>query len=241
MGTETLHQSREVQTVGEVVARDYRAADVFEKHGIDFCCGGQVSLAQACQEKGIELATLLKEIEELAQEAVDRSQNYGAWELPFLAEYIVNTHHAYLRENIDSIAAYTQKIAQVHGAGHPEVIKIARIFYKIAADLKQHLIEEEQQLFPAIRKIVELKKAGGAEEAGQLEALRSSLAALTHDHDEIGAAIHAIRALAEDYRVPPDVCNTFAVTYQKLKEFEDDLHKHVHLENNILFLKAALL
>jgi regulator of cell morphogenesis and NO signaling len=241
MGTETLHKSWEAQTVGEVVAGDCRAADVFEKYGIDFCCGGQVGLAKACQEKGIELGTLLSELDQLAQEPADRSQNFGSWELPFLADYIVNTHHAYLRENTGSIAAYTQKIAQVHGAGHPEVIKIARIFYKMAADLKQHLTEEEEQLFPAIRSIVELKKAGGAGQAGQLEALRSSLATLTHDHDEIGAAIHAIRELADDYRVPLDVCNTFAVTYQKLKEFEDDLHKHVHLENNILFLKAARL
>jgi regulator of cell morphogenesis and NO signaling len=229
------------QTIGDLVAKDYRAAGVFEKYGIDFCCGGQVPLAEACREKGIAMAELLGEIEQAAGQPIDRSQNYGAWELPFLADYIVNTHHAYLKENTANIAAYTHKIAEVHGAHHPEVIEIAAIFDKIAADLELHLVEEEQVLFPAIRKIAELAKAGTAQDSGELQALKANLKTLTHEHDEIGAAIHAIRHLASDYAIPGDVCNTFMVTYRKLKEFEDDLHKHVHLENNILFLKAAQL
>ena len=227
------------QTIGDLVAKDYRTAGVFEKYGIDFCCGGKVALAAACQEKGIDLAELVREIGQVAQEPVDRSQNYGAWELPFLADYIVNTHHAYLKENTGSIAAYTRKIAEVHGAHHPEVIEIAAIFDKIAADLELHLREEEEVLFPAIRRIAELAKAGGAQDAGELQALRANLTSLYHEHDEIGAAIHAIRHLARDYAIPGDVCNTFMVTYRKLKEFEADLHKHVQLEINILFLKAG--
>jgi regulator of cell morphogenesis and NO signaling len=229
------------QTIGDLVAKDYRTAGVFEKYGIDFCCGGKVALAAACREKGIDLAELVREIGQVAEEPVDRSQNYGAWELPFLADYIVNTHHAYLKENTGNIAAYTRKIAEVHGAHHPEVIEIAAIFDTIAADLELHLREEEEVLFPAIRKIAALAKAGGAQDAAELQTLRANLTSLYHEHDEIGAAIHAIRHLARDYAIPGDVCNTFMVTYRKLKEFEDDLHKHVHLENNILFLKAGQL
>ena len=229
------------QTIGDFVAQDYRTAEVFEKYGIDFCCGGKVQLATACQEKGIDMDRLVQDLEQSASLPIDRSQNYAAWELPFLADYIVNTHHAYLKENTGSIAAYAHKIAEVHGAHHPEVIEIAAIFDQIAADLALHLREEEELLFPAIRKISALAKTGAAGEADEIEALRGSLKTLTHEHDEIGAAIHAIRHLANDYAIPGDVCNTFVVTYNKLREFEDDLHKHVHLENNILFLKAARL
>jgi regulator of cell morphogenesis and NO signaling len=234
-------ENMDTQTIGDLVAKDYRTAEVFEKYGIDFCCGGKVPLATACREKGIDLEKLHLDLEKAAAEPLDRSQNYAAWELPFLADYIVNTHHAYLKEHTAGISAYTHKIAQVHGAHHPEVIEIAKIFDKIAADLALHLRDEEDLLFPAIRKIVALEKAGAAHDSEDIEQLRAKLATLTHEHDEIGAAIHAIRHLAKDYAIPGDVCNTFMVTYQKLKEFEDDLHKHVHLENNILFLKAARL
>ena len=229
------------QTIGELVAQDYRAAQVFERYGIDFCCGGQVALSEACRLQGIEVAQLLRELHQAASQPIDRSQNYAAWELPFLADYIVNTHHAYLKENTANIAAYARKIAEVHGAQHPEVIEIAVIFDMIATDLTLHLREEEEVLFPAIRKIDALIKAGAAPDSGDLTTLRAILKTLAHEHDEIGAAIHAIRRLANNYAIPFGVCNTFTVTYRKLEEFEDDLHKHLHLENNILFLKAAAL
>jgi regulator of cell morphogenesis and NO signaling len=229
------------QTIGFLVAQDYRTAQVFEKYGMDFCCGGQVALSEACQQQGVDIAQLLQELQQAASQPIDRSQNFAAWELPFLADYIANTHHAYLRENTANIAAYARKISEVHGAHHPEVIEIAVIFDTIATDLTLHLREEEEVLFPAIRKIDGLIKAGAVPDSGEITALRATIKTLTHEHDEIGAAIHAIRRLANNYKIPFGVCNTFTVTYRKLQEFEDDLHKHVHLENNILFLKAAAL
>lgn len=229
------------KTIGQYVAEDYRNAAVFEKYGIDFCCGGQVPLAAACREKGLAPASLEREIEATKSEPIDRSQNYGSWALPFLADYIVNTHHAYLNENTGQIAAYAHKIAEVHGGHHPEVIEIATIFDKIAADMVDHLREEEEVLFPTIKRIDAAQEAGTLPAAKDCEALNASLEKLHLEHEEIGDAVHQIRHLAKDYAVPEDVCNTFVVTYHKLKEFEDDLHKHVHLENNILFLKAAQL
>ncbi|QXE91090.1 iron-sulfur cluster repair di-iron protein [Geomonas subterranea] len=230
-----------VETVGTVVARDFRTAEVFEKYGIDFCCGGNMPLAQACRERGIDLASLQRDLEEAGSRPLERSQNYDAWELPFLADYIVNAHHGYLKESIPTITAYANKIAQVHGPNHPEVVQIAEIFGKVAADLMQHLESEEGQLFPAIRKLTEMRKEGGAPNPEEIKKLKAVLAELGHEHDEVGAAVHEIRRLSKNYAVPADACNTFMVTYQKLKEFEDDLHKHVHLENNILFLKAGKL
>jgi len=228
-------------TVGAIVAADYRTARVFENHGIDFCCGGKISLAEICQQKGLDPATLRQELAAVLSAPVERGHNYDAWSLSFLADYIVNTHHVYLDENTAQIAAYADKIAGVHGDNHPEVIEIAAIFARIATDMAAHLREEEEVLFPTVKRIEAARTAGNPPDADDLAITRTSLGKLDQEHQEIGDAVHAIRHLAHDYAIPDDVCNTFAVTYRKLKEFEDDLHKHVHLENNILFPKAARL
>ena len=227
------------KTIGEIVAADFRTATVFENHGIDFCCGGKVALAATCAEKGLDLAAITRELEAVQNQSAERSQNYSSWSLPFLADYIVNTHHVYLKENDDQIAAYAQKIASVHGAHHPEVIRIAAIFGKIATDMVGHLKEEEEVFFPALKRADAARTAGSAPDASDRETIRASLLRLHREHEEIGTAIHEIRHLAKGYAIPEDVCNTFMLTYRKLNEFEDDLHKHVHLENNILFPKAA--
>lgn len=227
------------KTIGEIVAADFRTAAVFEKHGIDFCCGGQVALATACAEKGIDNAGIMNELAAVQNEPVERSLNYSSWALPFLADYIVNTHHAWLKENDAQIAAYTRKIAGVHGARHPEVIRIAALFDTIATDMTAHLKEEEEVFFPALKRADAFRIAGATPDAHDRETIRTSLLRLHREHEEIGDAIHTIRHLSNNYAIPDDACNTFMLTYQKLKEFEDDLHKHVHLENNILFPKAT--
>ncbi len=229
------------KTIGEIVADDYRTAAVFEKHGIDFCCGGQIALSAICREKGLDSAAITGEIEEVKITPVDRSQNYMTWTLSFLANYIVNTHHTYLKENIGQIATYAHKIAEVHGTHHPEVVEIAAIFDKIATDMAAHLREEEEVFFPAVKRVEAARKADTTVEEKDLEIIKNSLKKFGLEHEEIGDATHKIHHLAKGYAIPHDVCNTFMVTYQKLKEFEDDLHKHVHLENNIFFQKAARL
>ncbi len=227
------------KTIGEIVAADFRSAKVFEQHGIDFCCGGQVALATACAEKGINLAAITSELAAVQREPVERSLNYSSWTLPFLADYIVNTHHTWLKENDGQIAAYAAKIAGVHGAHHPEVIGIATLFDTIATDMTAHLKEEEDVFFPALKRADADRTAGRAPDEHDREIIRESLVRLHREHEEIGEAVHTIRHLSNDYAIPDDACNTFMLTYQKLKEFEDDLHKHVHLENNILFPKAS--
>lgn len=229
------------KTVGELVTEDFRIAAVFEKHDIDFCCGGQERLGVICRDKSLDPATILEEIEAVQNSPVERGHNYATWELSFLADYIINTHHSYLNENTGQIAAYARKIAEVHGVQHPEVTKIATIFDKIAADMAAHLREEEEILFPTVKRIEAAIKAGNAPAENDRETIQTSLEKLHLEHESIGEAVHAIRHLAKDYAIPEGVCNTFVVTYRKFKEFEDDLHKHVHLENNILFPKAAQL
>ncbi|MDD2466259.1 MAG: iron-sulfur cluster repair di-iron protein [Desulfobulbus sp.] len=229
------------KTIGEIVADDYRTAKVFEDHGVDFCCGGKVALSEICRDKGIELAAIEQEIEAVKAASLDRSLNYSAWELPFLIDFIVNTHHSYLKETMGQTAEYAGKIADVHGTNHPEVIEIAEIFTKIVTDLTDHLKYEEELFFPAIKRLDSAKKSQEVPDKKDLESIRVGLEKLHREHEEVGDAIHRIRHLAKEYEIPGDVCNTFMVTYQKLKEFEDDLHKHVHLENNILFPKALRL
>lgn len=229
------------KTIGEIVAEDFRTAEAFSKAGIDFCCGGQVPLEDACQEKGLDLASIIQTINTAKEAPIDRSQQYASWELPFLIDYIINTHHVYLKENTAQIAAYAGKIAEVHGSHHPETIEVAAIFEKIAADMTGHLQEEEEVLFPAVKRIVAASKTGGEADSRDRDTLRESLQKLDQEHEEIGEATHVIRRLTRNYDIPADVCNTFVVTYRKLREFEEDLHKHVHLENNILFPKAERL
>ena len=238
-----MHDAHAVteNTIGEIVADDYRTAAVFEKHGIDFCCGGQIALAVICQAKGVDPAAITREIEAVKRTPLDHNQNFTAWPLAFLADYIIHTHHAYLKDHTGQIAAYVQKIAEVHGAHHPEVVEIAAIFAKIATDLAAHLREEEAVCFPAIKRGEAARTAGAGVDASDRDTIQRSLATLRHEHEAIGEATHTIRRLAQGFAIPADVCNTFRVTYQELNAFEADLHKHVHLENNILFTKAAQL
>ena len=236
-----MQESRGNKTIGEIVADDFRTARVFENHDIDFCCGGKVALEAICTEKGLDLAAVIRELETVQNEPVERNQNYSSWTLPFLADYIVNTHHVYLKENDEQIAAYAHKIATVHGAHHPELIRIAAIFEKISTDMVGHLKEEEEAFFPALRRADAARTAGSAPNDEDRKTIRASLLRLHREHQEIGDAIHEIRHLSNEYAIPGDACNTFTLTYRKLKEFEDDLHKHVHLENNILFSKAVQL
>ncbi|NLX19918.1 MAG: iron-sulfur cluster repair di-iron protein [Desulfobulbus sp.] len=226
-------------TVGEIVTADYRTAQVFTAHDIDFCCGGNIPLVTICAEKGLDLAQIIQELQAVQEKADERSPNYGAWSLSFLADYIVNTHHVYLKENDDQIVAYAKKTAEVHGKNHPELLEISALFTKVAADMAVHLKEEEEFFFPAVKRAEAARTAGAAPEAADQHLIRTSLKNLYQEHEAIGDAVHTIRHLAGNFAVPEDACNTFRVTYQKLMEFEEDLHKHVHLENNILFPKAA--
>jgi len=234
---ETKNNSQ--KTIGKIVAEDYRSAAVFEKYGIDFCCGGQVSLATACQTKKLDIDAVQLEIETATKEPIEQRHNYAAWSLSFLADYIVNTHHAYINNELITINSYTHKIADVHGVNHPEVIKIANIFAKIKSDMVEHLREEEEILFPAIKRVEASKKEDSLPDSKDVKIIKISLEKLYGEHEEIGDAVHEIRHLASDYAIPEDGCNTFALTYKKLNEFEDDLHRHVHLENNLLFPNAV--
>lgn len=219
-------------TLGEIVAADIRTAKIFNTAGIDFCCGGKKTLEEACQEKNIDIEPLKKQIESLALEPLNQSQNFNDWSLSFLCDYIINTHHKYVLKTLPDLSFYTKKIASVHGDKHPELNEVAYLFEKINSDLREHMRKEEEIVFPAIKQ---------QENVRSLETqsiLNKEIEIMLGEHEFAGGAMDRINEITNHYKLPHDACNTYMVTLKMLKEFEDDLHIHVHLENNILFPKA---
>ncbi|MCF6170437.1 MAG: iron-sulfur cluster repair di-iron protein [Bacteroidales bacterium] len=222
-------------TVGEIVTNDFRTASIFKESGIDFCCGGKQSIEEACREKGIEQSVLVGKIKALELSPLSPLQNYKDWELDFLSDYIVNTHHKYVLKSLPELLFYTRKIADVHGEHHPELVEMATLFAKINEELMQHLKKEEEVLFPAIKEALD-------QPSKKLRALiKSEIDRMAGEHDFAGGAMDEINRMTAGYHLPEDACNTYRVTFQLLEQFEDDLHVHVHLENNILYPKAVAL
>jgi regulator of cell morphogenesis and NO signaling len=222
-------------SLGEIVANDFRAASVFSNAGIDFCCGGKKTLQQACDEKSLNPEVFENELNKLQNEPLAVSQNFNSWNLAFLADYIVNTHHQYVVKTLPQLVFYTQKIASVHGSHHPELIEVASLFSQVNTELLQHLQKEEEVLFPAIAEALK------SESPEAREIIASEISRMSGEHEFAGGAIDHISELTNNYQVPEDACNTYLVTLKLLKQFEEDLHIHVHLENNILYPKALLL
>lgn len=229
------------ETVGQIVARNYNTANVFEKYSIDFCCGGNKTLQTVCAEKQLKFDTLYGEIEEAAIKQVAPSQNANNWSLPFLTEFISQTHHRYIKESIPVLLKYTQKIASVHGKNHPELITIAHLFNQLSQDLLQHMEKEETILFPYISKLHEAYLNQTPVQPTPFGQSNNPIQVMEQEHETAGEMLHQIRELSQNYTLPPDACNTYGVTYARLQEFETDLHRHVHLENNILFPKTKAL
>ena len=222
------------KAVGDIVAGDFRTAGIFSDAGIDFCCGGKQILEEACLEKGVDISKLETELASVMDLPVTHTQNFKEWELDFLCDYLVNTHHKFVVRKLPELLFYTQKIAAVHGAHHPELIEVSGLFEKINEELTQHLHHEEKVVFPAIKSLV---RSGEADKI----AIKGEIDRLGREHDFAGGSMDKINWLTEGYKVPGDACNTYMVTLKLLKEFEDDLHIHVHLENNILFPKTLQL
>lgn len=218
-------------TVGEIVAADFRAAGVFREAGIDFCCGGKKSLGQACSEKGLDESVIAAKLKNLESEPADMEHNFSEWEPGFLCDYIVNTHHKYVLRTLPELVYYTSKIAAVHGDRHPELIDVSMIFTEINRELLDHLKSEEEDFFPAIK---EFLASGSEKSRTKVSELITELSA---EHESAGGAMDKINGITGNYAVPADGCNTYELAFKLLRQFEDDLHVHVHLENNVLFPK----
>ncbi len=225
------------KSVGEIVAADYRTSDIFKSNGIDFCCGGKKSLKKVCEEHHLDVEVIENEIKILSSSSV-RVHDFASWKPSFLADYIINTHHKYVEKETMLIYEYAKKVATVHGHNHPEMIEVSEIFYNVAQELVSHMRKEEMILFPLIKQIensLNEKTQLGESHCGSVE---NPISMMIHEHEFVGGLLKKMSELTNGYTPPVDACNTFRVLIAKLNEFENDLHTHIHLENNILFPKA---
>ncbi|MFN7117370.1 MAG: iron-sulfur cluster repair di-iron protein [Saprospiraceae bacterium] len=223
------------QTIGEIVAQDYRTAGVFKRFGIDFCCGGKRPLEETCEEKGIDITLVENELATLQAQPTASQANYQDWSADFLADYIINRHHSYVRKMIPEITAFAEKVGRVHGKRHPETVEIYYNWKALASELESHLLKEENILFPYIKKLVN-SKDNIIPPFGTVE---NPIRMMESEHEDAGELMRTIRTLSSDFTPPEDACTTYRVLFSFLAEFEADLHEHIHLENNILFPKAV--
>lgn len=235
--SQTLSEKR----IGDIVADNYHAAGVFREFGIDFCCGGGRTLAEVCKKKQIEPGQVVQKLQEIYETGQPSTQNYNEWSPGFLIDYIENTHHRFVRQKTDEISAYAAKVAKVHGGHHPENVEIYKSFVSLANELLEHLNDEEKTVFPLIR-MISTRKEQGKEITPEMRAkLDEQLSLMENDHEGAGELMAKIRDLSHDFTPPGDACATYRILYMNLAGFEEDLHMHVHLENNILFQKAKQL
>lgn len=224
--------------IGELVAQDYRTASVFKKHGIDFCCNGNRTIAAACESKKLASSVLLENLQQAVQHNSHAETNYNSWPLDLLADYIEKKHHRYVAQRIQEISPFLYKVVKVHGDRHPELVEIEYLFNESAKELTAHMRKEELILFPFIRKMVNAQSGNEPMYQPPFGTIQNPIAMMNQEHDIEGARFRQIEALTQGYTPPADACNTYRVTFALLKEFEEDLHQHIHLENNILFPKA---
>ncbi len=242
MHTQEIINKNTEPSIGEMVANDYRKAEVFKRFGIDFCCGGKDQLDRVCNKRGISLKAVKQALNELDKPQETRfSQDYQNWDIDILSDYITNTHHKYVNDALPQLEEYSAKVARVHGASNPEVVEIARLFQAVANELRMHMEKEETILFPYIRQMAMSKHLGELLPLSPFGTIKNPINMMEAEHESAGGNLQVISVLSNGYNPPDWACNTYKVLYAKLQEFENDLHQHVHLENNILFPKAIKL
>jgi regulator of cell morphogenesis and NO signaling len=225
-------------TLSQIVSKNFRAAGVFEKYSLDFCCRGNKSLSEACIEKNLNEEEILTELQNAEISSNSSFLRTAGWGLDFLVDYIINNHHNYVRNSIPLILAHAEKVAMKHGENHPETIEIHSIFLRVSKDLKQHLMKEEEILFPFIKYLIKTEKQKLKAERPYFGTLSNPINMMEAEHIIAGDSMSQIRKLTNNFNPPEGACTTFKAYFNELKEFEEDLHKHVHLENYILFPKA---
>ena len=228
----------EDQIIGELVAQDYRTESVFKKYGIDFCCQGNRTISDACNAKEIDGKLVVSDLNAINQSSNQSAIDYKSWPLDLLADYIEKKHHRYVEEKSLEIKPYLDKICSVHGGRHPELFEIKEHFLATAGELAMHMKKEELILFPYIRKMAKAKQEGTTLEKPNFGSIQNPIDMMMDEHTTEGDRFRKIEILSNNYTAPEDACNTYKVTFALLKEFEQDLHLHIHLENNILFPNA---
>jgi regulator of cell morphogenesis and NO signaling len=231
------------KTVRELALEEPGAARVFERLGIDYCCGGKQTLEQACRAAGIPINAALDalEVAHPSGQAFPKDRNWPTESLGDLISHIKNTHHKYTRQEIARLGPLFDKVCSAHGEHHPELFQLRATFQDLAQELTTHMMKEEMVLFPYMERIEESIIQKELILPPPFGTVRNPVAMMEHEHDSAGGALRALRASSKGYAAPPDACVSYQTLYKTLAEFEADLHQHIHLENNILFPRAIAL
>ena len=226
------------KTVRELALENAAATRVFEKLGIDYCCGGNHTLEQACHAANISVDQVLKSLEEAQVSSLADSKDRTWQSLDDLISHITNTHHKYTRNEIARLGPLFAKVCSVHGNNHPELLQLRDIFARLSQELTSHLMKEEMVLFPYIVRMEEAVTEKAPILPPPFGTVENPVAMMEHEHDSAGRALHALREISQGYTAPADACVSYQTLYKALAELEADLHQHIHLENNILFPRA---
>ena len=221
------------KTIGELALELPNAIPVMERWQIDYCCHGKRTVADACRDAGVSTTELLAEL------GAPREKVGADWEAVPIVElqrYIVDTHHVYTRQAIETVTILAEKVAARHGANHPEVLEVRDCVFELANDLMPHMMKEEQILFP----YVEALETGGPM-GSCFGTVANPIRVMTMEHEAVGHILRKLRSASSQYALPPDACLSYRALYERLADLEADLHQHIHLENNVHFPRALAL
>ena len=220
------------ERIGDIVARFPKAGQIFTEYGIDFCCGGHRPLSEAIEEQGLDESEVLGSLGKSYQDTLGRDRKDVDWRqepTTELVDHILNTHHVFMRRELPQLSELSTTILRVHGASHGELSKVHRLFHNLKMEIDQHLIKEEEIVFPLIMGYAENPTSSQSEKIVELNG------ELMKEHDGAGDVLKELRKVTDQYSVPEDGCATYEMTYRKLEDLESNLFQHIHLENNILF------
>jgi regulator of cell morphogenesis and NO signaling len=227
------------KTVREYATETPNATRVFEKLKIDYCCGGGRSLGEACAVAGVPLDEVERLLEQAGKVSGEMPPGVLSGTLSELIDYILDTHHAFTRDEMERITALADKVASKHGGNHPELPGVRTLFLKLCDDLRPHMFKEEMVLFPYVRQLEQAAAQGRPAPFAPFGTVGNPIRMMMFEHDTAGDILRELRAAAQDYAPPADACISYHTLYEALEGFEKDLHQHIHLENNVLFPRAV--
>jgi regulator of cell morphogenesis and NO signaling len=226
------------QTLGDLVRLDTRAARVLERFGLDFCCGGRRTLAEAADAHGVRLEAVVEDLQALGDPTPESLEPAEWKDLDVLVRHILDRHHAYVRDSAPAIQAWLDRLVARHGARHAELEEMRLVFSQLAEELDTHMVKEENILFPYINDLAATWRSGGTLPVGPFGTILNPVRVMEADHALVGELIGRLRALSGGFIPPDDACTTYKLCFAELARFEQDIHRHIHLENNILFPRA---
>ena len=227
-------------TVRDVAMELPQSTRLFEKLKIDYCCGGNQPLAQACASAGIDIDNVMKMLADVTQSASpdESALEFQNISLPQLIKHILDTHHVFTKSEMDRLQLLTDKVLAAHGGNHTELVHLNELLTRLCADLKPHMFKEEQILFPYIVALAEAANQNRPVPFAPFITVNYPIRTMMKEHDTAGQILREMRALTSDYKVPADACISYRTLYEALENLEKDLHQHIHLENNMLFPRA---